>query len=250
MKSIAVIPIEGRIDKVAMTIINCFYLKIDVCVIASNHIDIDNLNKLFAKHIDDNQLYIVLSKLLFPAKIDEGLQFVSTLDYDSILMIGCDDILSAEDYDIMINLLQHHDAVAFSNCYMIDDRFDYVVEWPGYPMDHTRYGEPAGAFRLIKRKVFDTINWTMYDCTQSSMDAHSWSLLYNCALIKCHYSFDIKDANSMTQLYQFNYLEPVSKDIRLHIMKKINELRKKYYIYMYGEGVGRSLETSIETPQP
>jgi hypothetical protein len=232
MKALAVIPVHGRIEVARMTLINCKYLNVDTLIIGDK-CDLDKLipyANRFAK-----------SSKMFPAKIDDGLQYASDLDYDVIIMIGCDDIISIHDHIRMLKLLtEGHDVVALDSCYFYDPTNMNVLLWPGYPEHHHRHGEPVGAFRYYRRSVLESIQWTMYECTEKQMDKHSWDLVtnnHNSIVTYCNESFDIKDGEGMTSLHSFDYLEIGKNQAASVIRNKYLFLSQKVQEKEAGRGV-------------
>lgn len=223
MKTLAVIPVHGRHNVCKITAANCRALGIDTLAVCSVE-DYSFMYKTFT--------YVVTSELMFPHKIDDGLSWAKKMkQYDNILMIGCDDILSEVTYKLMLlELKKGNKVIALNSCYMLDSVTMYVAKWPGYPVRHHRHGEPCGAFRLYDRSVLDAIGWKMYDCAESSMDSHSWNVVVNaaginrCVVLHSHYDFDIKDNESMTNMIAFNYLKTISTTERMYIVNCYNKL--------------------------
>jgi hypothetical protein len=229
MKALAVIPVHGRIEVARITLINCKYLNVDTLIIG-DECDINSL-RAYSNHF-------VESNKMFPAKIDDGLQYASDLDHDVIIMIGCDDIISIHDHIRMLKLLSDgHDVVALDSCYFYDPKNMNVLLWPGYLEEHHRHGEPVGAFRYYLRSVLQSIDWTMYECTEKQMDKHSWDLAtnnHNTIVTYCTESFDIKDAEGMTSLHAFDYLEignnqaaSVIRNKYLFLSQKVQEIEAR-----------------------
>lgn len=247
MKTIAVIPIHGRIELAKLTHYACQAIGVDTLAVCSSDRDYDALSSLYT--------YCLRSSLMFPSKIDHGLAYVQReSQYSHILMIGCDDIILPESWQHMVDCADGYDVIAVSSCYMYDSRYKYVVQWPGYPIDHARHMEPCGAFRLYNRSALDRINWSLYDCSEPAMDAHSWELITSKSTYKILNDIicvDIKDQHSMTQLHAFNYLLPVFGEKKNHILTYMHEIwENKNILKNTREGVPESFGKPSTTSQP
>jgi hypothetical protein len=223
VRILAVIPVHGRIELARL--IWYSYQTINVeCMAIGTPADLDQLECFNFQYV---------TKQMFPAKIDDALQNgigKHLQSFTHILMVGCDDIMLPESLDRMVKASQNYDVVAVSSCYMLDSETRYLVKWPGYPADHHRHGEPCGAFRLYNRAALDRIGWSMYDCSEPAMDAHSWELITRQStyiILDDMFCVDIKDQYSMTSLDRFDYLLPVIGKERQRIVSYIDDLRRK-----------------------
>ena len=228
---LAVIPVHGRIELAKL--IHYSYSSLGICTMAIG--DENDLKELDSYH------FRLVSKTMFPAKIDDGLRLIyahqglqDVMDrYTHIFMVGCDDIILPESLDRMVNASRDYDVVAVSSCYMLDTETKYLVKWPGYPADHHRRGEPCGAFRLYNRSALDRVGWRLYDCSEPAMDAHSWELITRQStyiILDDMFCVDIKDQYSMTSLDRFDYLLPVIGKERQRIVSYIDDMRRKKYV--------------------
>jgi len=105
-------------------------------------------------------------------KVQNGLQWLKTFDFDAVVMLGSDDVV--EGYDKIKEWLKEYDCVAFGDCHYTDLTTGRQGYWPGYTYAH-RYGEPAGAGRFLTRTLLERMNWDLWTLsTNGSMDFDQW----------------------------------------------------------------------------
>lgn len=134
---------------------------------------------------------------------------------DAVMLMGCDDYIDQATFGIIVRMLQSHDYIAFKDC--IFDDGGKLYRWPGYPRSHERYGEPAGAGRVVRRDLLDAIDWQVFAPTgmhRTDYDSHQrlMSTAKHPAFIGMNSGarlVDVKDSASMTKVGAFNYLKPI-----------------------------------------
>ena len=203
-KVLALMPVYRRIKTLGLVIPHYNEMGVDVMCIA----DLKDAGRLMYYNCK-----IFPAENIFPGKIDIALQQVSKLDYEYVLMIGCDDIITESLLQLMIDYMKGNiELVTMNSIFFYDRLNDISAIWPGYPINSKRQEEPAGAFRLYKRSLLDKMGWTMYD-TGISLDADSWQKATKYAdgivklSVKDGYAIDIKDHKSVTHLDAFDYLK-------------------------------------------
>jgi hypothetical protein len=220
---IALMPVHGRHS--TMSLVLPYYRDMGIRVLAvCSGTDLEFLRQY------DNVLPIWTTNH-FPNKLNVGLKSIEDVeDWKYLLMVGCDDWISESLLEEMISETEKgFDTIGISNCIFYDRVLEASFIWPGYPLTHHRYGEPAGAWRLHIREVIERIGDQMFDCAERAMDLHSWQLAKKHGSVKVINSLhgvnaiDIKDEDSMTSIYSFGYLMNTDKEIEEKITYIVNK---------------------------
>lgn len=224
MKIMALIPYYRRMDTAAICLPHYLDLGIEVVAVCDSS-DASYLNRY--EHVT-----ICNADNYFPGKLDAGLRYMKQLEWDAVLMMGCDDILDLNLLNALkSNLTNGIDLVGITDCYFYDININYTMKWPGYPSYHHRHGEPAGAWRLYSRYAIESVDYSLWDCMHGATDKHSWDKAngkiksIGISTKDNGYGIDIKDGLSMTPLSAFDYITHVTRRERDDIINIVNKYR-------------------------
>jgi hypothetical protein len=196
MKLIAYAPVYGRHEAVKLFARSLTANGIQGFVVISNEVDRQFCQSIgLYTHEEQNSP--------LSAKIQNGLEWLKTFEWDAVVMLGSDDVV--EGYDKIIELLKEYECVAFGDCHYHDLNTKEDGYWPGYTHAH-RYNEPAGAGRFLTRELMERMDWNLWTgATGGSLDFDQWKRI-QAATEKIKIVFtedgvkltDYKDSDSLT----------------------------------------------------
>ena len=167
MKTIACIPVHGRLPLVHHTITRLLKKNGVHTVICAGATDeeqetCERAGALFIRH-ENNPL---------GKKWNATFQLAGEHDPDNILFVGSSDWVTDNWMPYMNEFTGRYDMVGLPNFYMADLGTQFrVCHWAGYGRG-PRANEPIGIGRVIGAKVLKAMNWTPFDPTKNnSMDA-------------------------------------------------------------------------------
>lgn len=95
-------------------------------------------------------------------KWNAGLQFARSLDPESILILGSDDILSSNVLAYYSDFSdQGFNFIGLKDLYFLQLKTNRLIYWPGYTNHRT--GEAIGVGRMLKSKVLDGVGWKLWE---------------------------------------------------------------------------------------
>jgi len=191
MKTIAVIPIYGRLPLIKHTI-NRLYKKNGVDLVIC--IGETEREKILCESL--NAVFAVYPNKPLGAKWNHGFKLAKAYYPESVLFVGSSDWL--EDYylETASKHLNEFDMIGTLGCYMLDlkdkGREKRLVHWPGYGAGE-REEEPIGIGRLLSNRILDKIEWEPFDNKMdNSLDWQMWN-----KILKAGGKVKIIDAISM-----------------------------------------------------
>lgn len=91
-----------------------------------------------------------------------GLSLTKRMDWDYLLILGSDDIMSDGCFHIYDKYIdQGYDMVCWKDIYFYHIQKKHLKYWAGY--EGEREGESIGAGRLIKREVIEGLDYKLWD---------------------------------------------------------------------------------------
>lgn len=165
MKILVHVPVMGRHYALSLFAENCFFNGFtDVIAMVSNPFDEAVCN---AYNFDT----IMVSNTPFGSKLQAGLNYARSLDFDALLCMGCDNTIHG--IEAPLEALQHNEFVGYNECKIHDIITDEYITWYGYT--NFRKGEPVGAGRFYKRSLLEKLNWNLWgDIDLRHEDFVSW----------------------------------------------------------------------------
>jgi hypothetical protein len=159
-----------------------------------------------------NKVHSTQGKNEINYKAQRSLSVCQFIDCDAVLLMGSDDYINASTLKRLKLLLKDHDYISFGS--IVFEQGKTKMLWPGYPQTTARHGEPAGAGKLLRRDLLDALTWQVFTGSNNSavdynahnnITARAQSPIQvraedGCILV------DVKDADSMTPLNKFKYL--------------------------------------------
>lgn len=150
------------------------------------------------------------------SKFQKGITEAKKYDFDALILLGSDDILSAGCLDLYQSEIERgYDFVGFLDCYFFDLDKKNMRYWGGYKGE--RQGEPIGAWRCFSRRGLDKMNWKLWNADNNSPDYQMWSkVLKNKINYKLEYCddlyriVDLKTSENVTKFGKFPNSKPVN----------------------------------------
>lgn len=148
-------------------------------------------------------------------KAQASLLLTKKLRHQAVMLMGCDDYIDRDAYELIEELLKDHDYIGFKDMYFRSGEDLYL--WPGYPHGK-RFGEPAGAGKVLRADLLDKLDYYVFTTRNektTDLDAHKRIMEFaeNPIFISCVEEgvklVDVKDLDSKTPLSRFDYLIPV-----------------------------------------
>jgi hypothetical protein len=94
-------------------------------------------------------------------KWQSGIDYIKDLEFDYVLMLGSDDLISSNLLDIYTPAMEEgFDLIGLKDCYFLDARTDELTYWAGYT-NHRR-GESLGMARMLSRGLLMKMNWNIW----------------------------------------------------------------------------------------
>ena len=198
-KFIIVTAIHGRHETVKIMAANC---RLPILAVVDNTKD-----GSFAASLDMKILYHDNRPL--SNKWNAGAKWIQNTNYDAVIFLGSDDVLSIKAERSIKKALKEYDLVGFEDIVIWDRIKKTGKYWPGYT--NHRKGEPAGAGRAITRQALEKLHYQPWQPgLNSSLDFSFWErskkagLKTNLLNIKEHgLLIDIKDPKSLTPIERF-----------------------------------------------
>lgn len=158
------------------------------------------------------------------SKWNFALKHARRMNADAFLMLGSDDVVDPNIFDIYKRAAQGVDMVAFEDFYILNAETNDLRYWSGY--NDRRKGEPAGAGRLWTRSALEKIRWNLWEGShKKGIDRLSWDKSRNLSKRilnmrkESTYIYDIKDEHSTTSWSQFKHLPKAPPHERRRILK-------------------------------
>lgn len=150
------------------------------------------------------------------AKFQHGINEAKKYEFDALVLLGSDDILSESCLDLYQDEIKKgYDFVGFLDCYFFDLERKNMRYWGGYKGE--RQGEPIGAWRCFSRKGLDKMNWKLWNAENNSPDYQMWKkVLNNNINYKLEYCddlyriVDLKTYENVTKFGKFDNSKPVN----------------------------------------
>lgn len=168
MKTIAVIPVFGRIPLVKHTVERLYKkngVDLVICVgqTEPERIACEKSEAVFIKHPNKP----------LGAKWNHGFKLAKQYKPDSVLFVGSSDWLSENWLPKLNPHLKDYAMVGKPDCYLLDINYRKKIyracHWPGYICE--RKGEPIGIGRLLSADIMDKMNWEPFlDRMDGSLD--------------------------------------------------------------------------------
>lgn len=198
MKTIAVIPVHGRLPLLKHTITrllkkNCVHTVLTAGSTDEEREVCEAAGATFIYH--DNQ----------PLGKKWNSLFKLAADYkpDNVLFVGSSDWVSDNWVPYMNDYTDEFDMIGLAGFYLLDIGKEYrVCFWPGYGPG-PRAKEPIGIGRVISRRILEKINWAPFDETKSRSMDHQMMVAVQKAggAIKLLATDDIKSLSISTSLW-------------------------------------------------
>lgn len=161
----------------------------------------------------NQEVWHTRAKNFIPTKAQASLLKCYEFDPDSVMLMGSDDFIDANTYDMLRELLKTHDYISFRSILMEHNGTRYL--WPGYPNNSKRHGEPAGAGKVLRRDLLDAMNWQVFSGANdrgADKPTHENIMRHSKRPIQVGVEdgavlVDVKDRHSLTPIKAFNYLQ-------------------------------------------
>ena len=165
------------------------------------------------KWCDANRVHSTQAPNEIQLKAQRSLLVCRYIDCDAVLLMGSDDYIDAATLAKLTELLKDHDYISFRSILFEQGSTKYL--WPGYPKTTARYGEPAGAGKLLRRDLLDAMEWQVFTGENdrgADYDAHRNIMAKTKSPIQVgaeegYLLVDVKDRDSMTPIKKFKYLK-------------------------------------------
>jgi hypothetical protein len=159
MKSLAVIPVHGRLSLLKITIQRLFYKNnVDHIICVG---DTDEEKQLCQRAGAE---FITFPNKPLGKKWNAG--FLRAKDYnpDVVVYVGSADWLSDNWVPVMMSALSTHSIIGKQDYNMLHYSSGRTVAfWPGYPLGSGRELEPIGIGRLLSNDFLDKVEWQPFD---------------------------------------------------------------------------------------
>lgn len=159
--------------------------------------------------------YVHYSNDILGDKFQAGIEYAKNLEFDAMVMLGSDDILSSSCLDLYIEAIQSgYDFIGFLDCYFVDLQKKNAIYWRGY--NNQRKGEPIGAWRCFSVEGLNKMNWKLWESSSNSVDHQMWQKVTNNGLktlkMLCKKEYrvvDLKNNENLTKFRKFENSIPV-----------------------------------------
>lgn len=130
-------------------------IQLDLVVVCSEHESHTIVSEYTTHHIQYKNLPL-------GEKWNAGIEYCKDLDFDYVLILGSDDLLSVSGLDVYVNYIkQQHLFIGFEDFYVFCTYTKRMSHWSGY--FGKRSGEPVGAGRLIHRSIVEAANFNLWN---------------------------------------------------------------------------------------
>lgn len=169
MKTIAVIPVHGRLPLLPYTI-GRLYTKNNIShvICVGSEAERAVCEKAGAQYL--------ISPNTLGLKWNNGFEEAGRQKAEVIVFVGSSDWLSDTWIERLLPYMETFDMVGKLDFNMVHVNHKILLcNWPGYPKDNERHGEPIGIGRMLRAEVLDRMKWRPFkDTANNSMD---WQML-------------------------------------------------------------------------
>lgn len=139
------------------------------------------------------------------------------LRWSKMTIMGSDDVMCPKAWQLVEDMLDVYEAVAFRNSYFLDTETGETYFWNGYIGERSE--EPLGQGRSYTIKAVEKLNWDLWDRGKDSgMDGSNWKRFKD---LDIGYIDCIRDDVQMIQLKSNQQITPLHR-----IVRKRNEVKR------------------------
>jgi hypothetical protein len=171
IKTVAVIPISGRLDILKITIPKLLKQVFRVILIGNITEDRDSSSEYFQTYFPSADYYYCENSVRRGAKWQYGINQAQDYNPDAILISSSGGVFKDEYFDIELE-----DVMGSGDLYYLDytKEGQRMFYWPGY--NGSRADEPVGLGRLISSDFLNKCKWNIYPDVHSGLDYRSMQI--------------------------------------------------------------------------
>ena len=105
--------------------------------------------------------YVLAPNIKLGRKANRSVELARELDVDYIMLTGSDDLMSQSLWDYYVNF--KGEVLGLKDLYFYDMPTGKTLHWKGYSKNSSRFGEPIGACKMIRKDILEKLDYKPFD---------------------------------------------------------------------------------------